>query len=180
MRIQEKNVDYSQDELDKSVEVFLNQLLRYRPGESILVYVDQGSDDRVANTLKNRAEKRGGRTEIFGLNTDLTHTDQARQLTEKIKKGSFNVICELSEQYFYLTSAWKAARESGTRVYSLAGLDTASFIRCVGRVNQERMLEFGMALKRVLQESRRLRIHTQNGTDIQMQRMRQEYRNSSV
>ena len=169
MCIQEKNVDHSQDELEKSVDVFLNELLGHRHGENILVYVDQGSDDRVSNTLKARVEKRGGRTEILALNSEQTPANQARQLTEKIKHGSFNIICELSEQYFYLTSAWKVAREVGTRVYSLAGLDAASFIRCVGRVNHERMFQFGMALKRVLQESRRLRIHTRNGTDIQMQ-----------
>ena len=169
MQIQEKDVDHSQDELEKSVGVFFNQLLWHRQGESILLYVDQGSDDRVANTLKAHAEKRGGCTEIFALNSDQTLANQAKQLAEKIKHGSFNIICELSEQYFYLTSAWKAARQAGARVYSLAGLNTASFVRCVGNVNHTRMFEFGMELKKVLQESRRIRIYTQNGTDIRMQ-----------
>lgn len=162
-------VENSIEELNKSVDIFLSELLRYLPGECILVYVDQGSDLQIAEAIKRSVERQGGRADIFLLNSDLAPADQAKQLTEKIKHGSFSIICELSEQYFYLTSVWKTARENGARVYSLAGLDAASFIRCVGRVNHERMFEFGMSLKRMLQDSKRLRIHTQNGTDIQMQ-----------
>lgn len=157
-----------ENDLNKSAEIFLNELLRHQKGESILVYLDQGSDPRVASAIKAYAEKRGGRCEIFTLNSDLTLADQARKLTEKIGQGSFNAICELSEQYFYLTPAWKEALETGARIFSLAGLDAASFIQCVGKVNHERMFQFGMTLKKLLQGSSRLRVHSQNGADIQM------------
>ncbi len=158
-----------ENDVNKSAEVFLNELLRHQKGESILVYVDQGSDPSVARAIKIYAEKRGGHCEIFALNSELALAEQARQLTEKIRQGSFNAICELSEQYFYLTSAWKEALEIGARIFSLAGLDAASFVRCVGKVNHEGMFRFGMALKNILQGVRQLHIHTQNGTDIQMQ-----------
>ena len=94
--------------------------------------------------------------------------DQARQLTDRIGQGSFHVICELSERSFYQTPVWGVARHRGARLYSLAGLDTSAFVRCVGRVNHRRMFQFGLALRGVLQRSRHLRILTQNGTDIRM------------
>ena len=161
-------MDYSEKELTESSKVFLNELLQLRSGENLLIYVDQAGDYRLARAIHTQAERQGSRTEIFELNSALPLADQAKQLTEKIQQGSFHAICELSEQYFYLTSAWPAAYEGGARVYSLAGLDTASFIRCVGRVNHERMFALGMELKTALEKSRRLRIVTENGTDIRM------------
>ena len=164
-----ENMDHSEIELGESVELFLTRLLRLRQRQNLLIYLDGGSDYRLASIIQAHAQKRAGRVEILHLDSGLPLADQVRQLNQKVKRGSFHAICELSEQYFYLTSAWKIACMLGARVFSLAGLDTASFIRCVGKANNERMFQFGMVLKRVLQKSRHLRITTQHGTDIRMQ-----------
>lgn len=162
-------MNYSEKELAESVGVFLGEVLRLRPGESLLVYLDQGSDHNIVSAIRACAEERGGRAEILMLNPELSLDDQARQLAETIRQGAFDAACELSEQYFYRTSGWKVAREAGTRIYSLAGLDAASFIRCVGRVNHNEMFRFGLELMKVLQKSRNIRFFTGKGTDIRMQ-----------
>lgn len=162
-------IDHSQKELDQSVEVFLNELIQLRQKENILIYSDQASDHSLSSAIQAHAEIRGGRAEILRLNSELSLHDQARQLSKRIKKGTFDAICELSEQYFYHTFSWKVARKMGARIFSIAGLDVGSFIRCVGKVNHEAMFQFGMTLKRVLHDSRSLHVFTKNGTDIRMQ-----------
>lgn len=158
----------SEEELAESIDIFVDELLRFRQGENLLVYVDAEGDSQLAHAIQAHAQRRGGRAEVLELSSASPLADQAQQLADKIERGSFQALCELSEQYFYLTSAWSVARRVGARVYSLGGLDAASFIRCVGKVNHRRMFEYGMVLKRMLQKSRRLRVRTENGTDIQM------------
>jgi leucyl aminopeptidase (aminopeptidase T) len=162
-------MDYSVNGLDESVEILLNTLLRVRQGENLLVYLDKESDCHVSNAIQAHAEAKGVRTKILTLNSDLPVDDQSRQLVEEIKQGDFQVICELSEQCFYLTDSWRVAKKCGARTFSLAGLDEASFIRCVGQVNHETMIQFGHSLQQILRKSRHIRIFTENGTDIRMQ-----------
>jgi leucyl aminopeptidase (aminopeptidase T) len=68
-----------------------------------------------------------------------------------------------------MTPAWKVARERGARLFSLAGLDAASFVRCVGAVNHRRIFEFGVALRRLIERADTVTVSAANGTDIRMQ-----------
>ena len=155
-------------EIIQSAEVLFNELLHFRSGENLLLYVDEGSDLRVAHLIKRGVENRGGQAEILQLSKTVVLDKQVLELCNAIRNGSFQVMCELSEQYFYLTKAWRIALEVGIRVYSLAGLDSASFVRCVGNVNHFAMFKFGLKLKKILQTTRHLHIKSQSGTDIRM------------
>jgi leucyl aminopeptidase (aminopeptidase T) len=161
--------DYSQAELDQGVDTFINELIQLRQSETMLMYLDQNSDQILANAIQTYTQQMGAQAEILILNPELPLDGQARQLAERIRQGGFDAICELSEQYFYHTQGWKEAREVGARCYSIAGLDAAAFIRCVGKVDHQVMFQFGMALRQVLHGSRSLRIHTKKGTDLRMQ-----------
>lgn len=154
------------DALHASARVFLNDLLQLQPGEDVLIYTDQASDQRVAQAIRAQAVRQGHRAEILDLDAGTPLTEQAKHLATYIRRGRFRAICELSEQYFYLTEAWPAAHESGARAYSLAGLDAPAFIRCIGQVDHQRMFALGMALRERLLTSRRLEIRSANGTDI--------------
>ena len=164
-----ENVFPTNAEIIQSVEVLFNELLYFHPGENLLLYVDEGSDLRVAHLIKKRVEDRGGQAKILQLSKTVVLDKQVLEICNTIKNGSFQIMCELSEQYFYLTQAWRIALEAGIRVYSLAGLDSASFVRCVGKVNHSAMFKFGQELKKILQKAHHLHINSQNGTDIKMQ-----------
>jgi len=99
----------------------------------------------------------------------LPVAEQARQIADKIRKNSFNVVCELTNQYFYLTEAWEAAYDSGGRVYSLAGLNNEdAFVRCVRDADHGKMSALGTSLKNALWASRRVEITSPGGTNIRM------------
>jgi leucyl aminopeptidase (aminopeptidase T) len=150
--------------------VFLDELLKFRADESLLLFLDEREDPRVAAAIELRAVARGGRTERLCLNSRLPLAAQAEQVAARIRSGSFNAVCELASDYFYLTAAWAAARESGARIYCLGGLDAPSFIRCVGQVDHRRMFAFGLAVKEILGKSTTITISSPGGTNLRMRR----------
>jgi leucyl aminopeptidase (aminopeptidase T) len=156
-------------DLRETAFVFVKELLNLKRGERLLIYVDQGSDYYTAKIIEDSAQQMGALTELFELNSDLKLPDMARELTQKIEKGAFDVICELSEQYFYQSLAWKRARQLGSRIYSLAGMDADAFTRCVGKVNHNLMFQFGMALRGILKKAESIQILTKKGTHIKFQ-----------
>ena len=154
--------------LDHSAGIFLNDLLQLSTGEDVLVYFDQKSDRRVAHAVVAQALHQGHRADLIELDATLSRAGQAAQLAEHIRRGRPKAICELSDQYFYLTEAWRAAYEIGARVYSIAGLDAESFIRCIGRVDHAQMFALGMALRKLLLTSRLFEVRSTSGTNIRM------------
>ena len=163
-------MDEAEKSLCESADVFLDELLKFRADESLLLFLDERDDPRVAAAIELRAVARGGRTESLCLDSRLPLADQAEQVASRIRSGNFNAVCELASDYFYLTAAWAAARESGARIYSLGGLDAKSFIRCVGQADHRRMFAFGMAVKEILGKSTIITISSPGGTSLRMSR----------
>ena len=159
---------HSQAELGTSVEHFLNQVLEIQDGEKFLIYHDPGSDESLLHAIESQSKRQGVQTERFTLTHGLSLKEQAQALSDVIENGAYDLICELSEQYFYHTDCWKTARRKGARILSIAGLNSDAFIRCIGQVDHQAMFAFGMLLKRHLQNTKSLRIFSDNGTDLQM------------
>jgi len=155
-------------ELGNAARVLLERLLKLRAGETLLLYVDRGSDLRIQNAIRNHVIKIGARSECFELDDALELEDLALRLGQHIQAGRFEAVCELSTKYFYRTRVARIIRDVGARVYWLPGLDPAAFSRCLGAVDHERMFAFGLALRRVLQQAKHLRVLTEKGTDIRM------------
>lgn len=155
--------------LAAGVDSLLMDVLALEVGERLLVYAREGgAEEELAKAIQVRAEARGNPTELLVLSPGGTLAKWAETIAERIRQAPFHAVCELTEQYFYLTPAWEAGREKRLRLYSLAGLDTGAFIRCVAEVDQDRLFEFGKAIKRLLDRSRSVRITTSAGTDIRM------------
>ncbi|MBI4687088.1 MAG: hypothetical protein HY756_04815 [Nitrospirae bacterium] len=161
-------IDLNERDLRHSSLVFLEGLLHLKPNERLLIYTDKGSCRQTAKTIHDCAQQIGAHPEMFHLDSNMTLPDMAQILTEKIQKGKYDAIFELSEQYFYQTSAWKAATDMGCRGYSLAGLDQDAFIRCVGQVAHESIFQFGENLKEAINRAKSILIRTKEGTSLKM------------
>lgn len=148
---------------------FVKELLNLKRGGKLLIYVDQGSDYYAAKAIQESAQQIGALTELFEINSNQKLPDLARELTNEIKKGDFDAICELSEQSFYYSAPWQRALQSGSRIYSLAGLNADAFISSIGKVNQNAMFQFGMALRGILKKAKSIQIVTKKGTEIKFQ-----------
>jgi leucyl aminopeptidase (aminopeptidase T) len=149
--------------------IFLKEMLGLRSGERVLFYTDEGSDPRISRALHESSDAIGASSEVFELDSGLAFPDMTKRLTERIEKESFDAICELSEQYFYQTTAWQRAIEKGARLYSLGGLEADGFIRCIGEADHTLMYEFGTSLREMIGNARSVQIRTEKGTDIRLQ-----------
>lgn len=156
------------NDLRKAAFVFIKELLHLKQGEKLLIYVDQRSDYPTVEIIQESAQQMGGVTEIFTLNSNLKLPDMAQELTDKIEKGAFDIVCELSEQSIYQTLVWERALQLGSRIYSLGGMDSNAFIRCVGEVNHNLMFQFGLTLRGTLEQADALQIITKEGTNIKL------------
>jgi leucyl aminopeptidase (aminopeptidase T) len=162
-------MDNQARDLREAAFVFIKELLNLKQGERLLIYIDQESDYCAAKAIQESAQQIGALTEIFEINFNQKLPDLARELTNEIEKGDFDAICELSEQSFCYSPPWQKALQSGSRIYSLAGLNADAFISSIGKVNQKAMFQFGMALRGILKKAKSIQIVTKKGTEIKFQ-----------
>lgn len=156
----------SNDLLAKTASVFCRQLIGLEKGERLLVYEDGGSDVALARAIEECALGMGALPVRVTLDSNLSLQGMAEQL-ERVVSDGYDAICELSEEYFYQSPAWKKARQLGARIYSLSGLNRESFARCVGAVDHDMMLRFGLALKEKLRRATTMQIVTGEGANIE-------------
>ncbi|MBI5150109.1 MAG: hypothetical protein HZA28_04975 [Candidatus Omnitrophica bacterium] len=159
-------MENQKENLEKAASILAKDLLCLKEGEKLFIYVDRGSDLAVAQSVQNYAGKTGVQTELYKLNDRLEFPEKLNELTAKIESEHYDAICELSEEYFYPTIAWKKALERKARIYSLAGMDAQSFIRCIGEVDHESMFRLGTKLNQRLKAAKTIHIRTAKGTDI--------------
>jgi len=159
-------MDKQVSDFKEATLVFVKQLLNLKQSEKLLVYLDQGSDYSLAEIIRESAQQIGASAEIFQLASGLKLQDMERELIHKIETGSFDAICELSEQSFYPTLVWEKALKLGSRIYTLASMDAAGFIRCVEKADHDSMFQLGMKLKEILSEATTVQIISNKGTDI--------------
>lgn len=164
-------LDEKEKSLKEAANIFLKNLLQLQKGEKFLIYADRGQEDPLVNIIKDRALDIGAITEVFFIEPSENPSDVVTKLAVKTEQGRYNAICELTEQTFYQTSVWQKARELNARVYSLSGIDTNVFLRCIGLVNHELMIKLGNALYGILQNAKTIQIITSRGTNISL-RMR--------
>lgn len=156
------------EEICGATATFLDQLLGFEPGESMVVCVDETTGEDLLGSIRAAVEARGG-----SLNVVTTHLDEpldsaARAIVDGVRRHSARILCELGDRTHYLSSAWDDSIALGARVYSLAQLDTTAFVRCVAGVDHAALLRFGAALHGILRRGRRVAIRTANGTDLSM------------
>ena len=148
--------------------IFSEELLRLHRGERLLIYIDQGSCPYTAKVIQESAQQIGALSELYELDSNLNLSDLVQELTHKVQDGAFDVICELSDRYFYQTSVWQRALQSGSRIYSLSGVNSDAFTRCIGKVNNKLMFQLGIALREILKKAKYIQIVTEKGTNIEV------------
>lgn len=159
------NNNYS-SELRAASDRFFHDLLVMKHGERILIYRDASGALDLSEALQASAIEIGVAVEFLDLVREDSIEICAERIHCAITKGDFDAICELSEQYFYQTNAWTLARSKRVPAYSLAGIDADSFLRCVGRVDQKKMFEFGQYLAGVIKSGMKVEIMSNAGTMI--------------
>ena len=151
-----------------AVDVLLEQLLRLRARERLLVYSARPAGDPLVRALTLTAEEIGARPEVLQLSASGRRGEHGAAVARALRNRGYDAAIELSSDSLYLTPAWQVARAIGCRIYSIAGLDAESFVRCVGEVEHVRTWAFGAALRDRIVRSREIRVRCAQGTDLRM------------
>ena len=118
----------AQVSIEYACQYFLNKVLLLNAGDRLLVYIDRPAEELVVGELQARALCLGIETEILQLGHLSSSTEMVRVLCDRIASGEFNAICEMADQYFYLTPVWGQAMEEAARLYSVGAMDRAAFV----------------------------------------------------
>jgi hypothetical protein len=158
-----------QQELKQATDILIKGLLSVKNDEKVLVYSENATQSSLVDSISSSIVEAGAGVEAAALSPEKGFQSMTEELLEIIRKRNYNVICELSDHYFYQTHAWREALVKGARLFSVGGLDADAFIRCIGRVNHEKLYEFGMELRKNFLKSQKIQIFSNEGTEITIQ-----------
>ena len=158
----------SRADIDLATATFLGELVGFQRGESMVACVDETTGEDLVESIRAGVESRGGSFHAVTTSRADPPASAARAVVDGARLYSGRIVCEMGGRTLYQTVAWDESIALGARVYSLAQLDAAAFIRCVAGVDHAALLRFGEALHGILSRGRRVAIRTANGTDLSM------------
>jgi hypothetical protein len=153
-------------DLDEAAKYFVTDLLELKEAQRLLVYTDAKSDEDLCGAILSAADETGAVAQRYRLDEAASNEDLIAGLDETIQQGDFDVVCELSERYFYPTTAWRRAAENGIRIYAVGGGTGLGFIRCIANCGPGLMYEFGMMLKARLNSARHGLVISGDGAEL--------------
>jgi leucyl aminopeptidase (aminopeptidase T) len=153
------------NDLEKSLDVLLCDLLNLKKNEKLLICCDQGSDEKVTEAAVIIGER-------IGATTTVKKRDSLRILKEEpdlnltLAMRNADVICDFSERYLFYTTAWKKALETGARGYCLGNISSKAMIRCIGKVDINEINTLGRMLAKKTRKGNIIKITSKSGTDL--------------
>ena len=156
------------DELEKSLNVLLEDLLNLKSDERLLICGDIGSDKRVIGAAVVAGKRIGAET-----NVNVSHylrgalkANPSINLTLAMQNA--DVICDFSERYLSYTQAWKNALKAGARGYCLGNITSEAIIRCIGKVDISKIMAIGRTLTKLSRKANVIRITSRLGTNMSL------------
>jgi hypothetical protein len=148
---------------------FLDQDLCLKVGEKLLIYVDSGVTKETVEAIQIAASRNRISCTVAQLPSGVSHSEKERALEDLVERERFDVLCEVSEAYFYPSRAWEKARAKGAGIYAIGALDGEAFVRCLGNINRSTMRDFANRMRQILKQARTIELTTRHGTRIVMQ-----------
>jgi len=160
-------------ELGKAADILTRDLLKLRPGETIVITADTESDARVVNETAKAAFTLGARPLVIWLASPLGVGQAADPM---LPIGSLvGALCsadawvEFNNQWLlYSTVHDRAMRENERlRYLCLVGMNADLMVRCIGRVDHTALKQFLEKAVDVLRVADRIRVTSPGGTDLE-------------
>lgn len=158
-------------ELAVAAHKTLNDVLRIRPGESLLITIDSQADFRLALAMARAGECAGARTMVAYHTTAAGYGKLGEWRLPDCLGGAIertDVWIELNEVWLYCNTAWGKAMQTGrkTRYFHLGKMNPESLWRCLGSVELGALREFMAAVVEITHSADKMRISNEAGTDV--------------
>jgi leucyl aminopeptidase (aminopeptidase T) len=152
--------------LEAACRRFLHDILLMEVGDSLLVYIDGGSDASLAESIVATARAMGMVADSMPLQRYSDLSAQTAALRAAIQRADYRVLCELSETYLYPSGIWAEAVRAGRRVYSAGPIDAECFQRCITSIDYSALAAMGDAIKQLVSRARNVRVTSYAGTQL--------------
>lgn len=175
---------YMDMELTKSAYKLMHDMVKVKPGESVLVTIDSISDFRVAEEIVKISDALGAKAMLAWHSTpkgygSLTMEYLPEPLIECADKT--DVWIELNDQWLLYSPIWdKAVTNGRTRQVMLGGLGIERIVRNIGLVDMKAQKEFQTKLTQMTKDATEVRITNKAGTDVTFKNNPQRPINSEI
>lgn len=143
----------------------VEEIMRVRPGESVVITVDTAGDDRVAELTAQAAAAAGASPVVIRYETRPTSAmEPPDPVAGAIARA--DVWIEYAVGYLMHSDAFRAAVASGARYANFTGMDVQMLVDTVGRVDHGGLTRLGEALVGLLEQADEVRITSPAGTDL--------------
>lgn len=162
-------------ELGKTAHVVISKLCKVKPGESVLITIDDLGDWRVAEEVAKAAQAVDAKVMVAWHSTPRGYGkvgDPYLPDPLKVAIPNTDVWIELNNQWLLYSTPWEAAmkppagEKQRVRYLFLGGLSVDQIVRCVGRIDIDTQAEFQKTISDMTQKSRKMRITTPAGGDV--------------
>ena len=161
-------------ELYRSAYKLVREMVKVREGETVLITADTGSDWDVVEAVAGAVFTAGGKPMVV-WHPMPPHVGKAADPylpLEPLESAllSADVWIELNKSWLLYSTPYDKAVEKGKiRYMCLVGMTREMIVRTVGRVNVSLLLEFQRKLADITLRTRRMRMTTPAGTDLEFE-----------
>jgi leucyl aminopeptidase (aminopeptidase T) len=160
-------------ELFKAAYKTVNEIIKIREDESLLITIDSISDFRVAEEMAKAGEALGAKVMVAWHSTPKGYgkaTDPYLPTPLIAACPAADAWIELNNQWLLYGTAWERAVTNGhTRNLMLGGLSTDQLIRCIGEVDIEAQIAFQEKVVEVTKRAKKMKIINTAGTNIEFE-----------
>jgi leucyl aminopeptidase (aminopeptidase T) len=164
LSVVEARDEYLRFEMARASRVLVDDVLMMKPGQTVVITADSGSDARVVWSNASAIYAAGG-TAIVIWYHQLPRPQM--EIPEAVSAAlcKADIWIEHAVAYSMYTPGWHRALEAGVLYCELSAMDVDGMVRCIGRQSIGLMAQIGEELKRLLSESI-IRVTSHAGTDV--------------
>lgn len=153
-------------ELAAAAYKLASEVMRVKKGESVLIYADTASDEKVVKATANACTILGAKTAVMWFETNPEVTmDPPEPVIAAMNNA--DVLIEFCVNYVFYSKAYdNMIKKDRARYICLTGMTAESMIRSIGKANFPAMLKLGDRLVELTQGADKVRITNPAGTNI--------------
>ena len=162
-----------QYELGKASKIITEELFNLKPGETFIITADTESDPRVVDATASAAFAIGAKPMVIWMASPLGNNKAADPMLpiESLAgalKGA-DAWVEYNKQPIFDSTPYRIAMKDNIKLrhMNLPGLDSATMVRCIGRVDYEVLKEFLQGVADATKKAKHVRMTTLVGGDVE-------------
>ncbi|MEM1564186.1 MAG: aminopeptidase [Candidatus Bathyarchaeia archaeon] len=160
-------------ELAKAAKTLVEEMIKVKCGEEVLIYADTESDWKVVEETAKAVYNSCGKVTVVRYPAPRGVAEAADPDVPKALAAAMlncDILIEFSNKYLLYSSAWiRAMQTNRVRYLCLSGMTADMMIRCIGKVHIPTLVEFQEKLAELTRNAKKMRITSPAGMDVEFE-----------